>query len=146
MPPSSPIAVPAGYAPAVALGYADPAGNLALVAEASPLPVQIVNDETGTAPQPLAGSAGGTLLAGPFLPLPNTPVTLSLWGAWQGTVQLERAADSDAPRLPTTVAGGAWGRFTANACEPVWTESAPGAELYLAIAVTSGTLNYRLAQ
>lgn len=147
MQPSSPIAIPAGYAPAFALGYADDAGALALVAQAAPLPVQIMNDGSpGSAPPPLEGSTGGTLLAGPFLPLPEAPVALCLWGTWQGTVQLQRAAGGGAPRLPVTLAGSPWGRFTANACEPVWTESAAGAELYLAIAVATGTLHYRLAQ
>ena len=40
----------------------------------------------------------------------------------------------------------AWARFTANACEAVWAESEAGAGLYLAIAVTAGTLHYRIAQ
>ena len=56
------------------------------------------------------------------------------------------AAGPDEPRLPVTAGGAAWARFTANACEAVWAESEAGAGLYLAIAVTAGTLHYRIAQ
>ena len=147
MQPPFPISLPAGYAPAVALGYADETGALTLVAGAAPLPVRIADTaEPGPANPPLEGSATGAFLEGPFQPKPGTPVTLALWGTWEGTVQLERSAGSGAPRLPTTMAGEPWGAFTANACEPVWVESESAAELYLAITVTSGTLHYRIAQ
>ena len=100
-----------------------------------------------TAPPPtLEGTATGVLLAGPFAPAGDAPVHLSLWGDWMGTVQLERAASPTSPHLPTTAAGAVWGRFTANACEQVWSENEAGAVLYLAIAVTSGTLHYRVVQ
>ena len=147
MSPPYPISVPAGFAPAFALGYAGQSGDLALVAPTAPLPVQIMNDvPTGPGAAPLTGSATGALLAGPFTPRSTAPVILALWGEWTGTVQLERAAGPDEPRLPVTAGGAAWARFTANACEAVWAESEAGAGLYLAIAVTAGTLHYRIAQ
>ena len=141
-----PITAPAGYAPAFALGYADPAGDLSLVAQTAPLPVQIMNTQQSDAPPPaLEGTAGGLVLAGPFRPAPGVPVVLTLWGEWEGSVQLERKVAAG-PRLPITVAGSPWARFAANACEPVWVESEQEADLYLGIAITSGTLNYRIAQ
>lgn len=147
MQPPFPISAPAGYAPAFALGYADETGALALVTGATPLPVRMTDtDEPGAAAPPLEGSTSGAFLEGPFQPRPDTPVILALWGTWEGTVQLERTATGGAPRLPTTMAGEPWGTFTANACEPVWVENEPTAELYLAITVTSGTLHYRIAQ
>ena len=36
--------------------------------------------------------------------------------------------------------------YTANACEPVWSEQETGAELYLQIDIAQGTLAYRLSQ
>lgn len=148
MSPPFPITFPAGYAPAFALGYADNAGDFALVALDAPLPVQNVDSAQVSVPvpAPLEGSATTTVAIGPFAPAANLPVVLSLAGAWQGTVQLERSTDNGATRLPVTVGGAPWGRFSANACEPVWIENEDGAELYLAIAVTSGTLSYRIAQ
>ncbi len=150
---SIPISLPAGFAPAFALGYAGQGGDLALVAPSTPLPVQIMNESPAETeqpaippPEPLEGSATGTILVGPFTPQPDRPVMLALWGEWSGTLQLERAAHSGAPRLPTTVAGAPWGRFTGNACEAVWSESEAGAQLFLSIAAASGTLNYRIAQ
>ena len=47
---------------------------------------------------------------------------------------------------PLAVAGAAWAQFTGNACEPVWEEIDPEATLYLDIALTAGTLHYRIAQ
>lgn len=142
-----PISVPAGFAPAFALGYADTDDAFALVRQAAPLPVQVINGEPASPPPPaLEGLATGTALAGPFTPTTDRPVHLALWGEWTGTVQLERAASPSSPHLPTTAAGGVWGRFSANACEQVWSESEDGAVLYLAITVTGGTLHYRVAQ
>ncbi len=145
--PAYPISLPAGFAPGFALGYADTGGDFVLVQPAAPLPVQIMDGTPATAPPPaLEGTATGALLAGPFTPASDTSVHLSLWGDWTGAVQLERAASPTSPRLPTTAAGAVWGRFTANACEQVWSENEAGAVLYLAIAVTGGTLHYRVAQ
>lgn len=45
-----------------------------------------------------------------------------------------------------TIGGSPWARFTANCCEPVWEESESVAKLYLDIQISSGSLNYRLAQ
>ncbi|OCC23880.1 hypothetical protein MB02_08640 [Croceicoccus estronivorus] len=144
---SYPIATPAGYAPAFALGFADNTGELSLVAQSAPLPVQIMND-SGNAPasEPVAGDANGPETVGPFNPRPGAPVMLTLSGDWEGSVQLLRSVLDHAPPQPTTLAGEPWAHFTGNACEPVWIESETGARLHLAITVTSGTLSYRIAQ
>jgi hypothetical protein len=39
-----------------------------------------------------------------------------------------------------------WASFTGNANEVVWQEGEQGASFYLNIAVTSGTVSYRLSQ
>ena len=151
--PDQPISLPAGYAPAFAVGYSTQDGQLAVVDDATPLPVSFsttqpipVDVSGGPAPAPLVGQADAAVLAGPFEPAANRPVFVTLAGTWQGRVQVERSTDGGATRHPLTVAGLAWGGFTANACEPVWVENEAGAQLYLAIEVTSGTLDYRVSQ
>lgn len=140
---NSTISIPAGYAPAFAIGYSSEAGNLTIVDGMRPLPVQTVEMPT---PEPLTGSTSISLLAGPIVPTPGRPVMLVLSGAWTGTVQLQRSSDLGATRQPVTIGGEPWGHFTANACEPAWIESEADAHLYLDIALTSGTLSYRMAQ
>jgi hypothetical protein len=73
-------------------------------------------------------------------------VVLSLSGIWEGTVQLMRSTDLGVTLHPVTAGGLAWGRYTANACEPVLEEQEAGAQLYLDIALTSGAVSYRIAQ
>ncbi|ANU06911.1 hypothetical protein [Paraurantiacibacter namhicola] len=139
-----PISIPAGYAPAFALGYSDAEGDLTLVKRDAPLPVHLRFEADG-APA-LTGETSATMLAGPFSPQPGLPVMLTLSGSWQGRVQLQRSMDDGATVHGVTVAGQPWGEFSANACEPVWTESEAGAQLFLAVTIDSGTLAYRIAQ
>lgn len=138
-----PLQTPGGFAPAFALGLDDGTGNLALVADSRPLPVQAAPPAV---PAPLEGQATADLLAGPFAPAAMTPVFCSLAGAWEGSVTLKRSTDGGATLQPLTLAGSAWGVFHANACEPVWEESEEGASLWLDCRITSGTLTYRLSQ
>ena len=143
MPTTKPIGLPANYAQAIAVGYADASGNISLVDSATPLPVAIT---TGTPPAPLTGTAAANLTAGPFAPLAGAPVTLRLAGTWSGSVQLSRSTDAGATRNPVTAGGLEWARFTGNACEQVWQESEAGALLYLDIVIASGSLSYRVSQ
>lgn len=73
-------------------------------------------------------------------------MVLALSGTWTGTVAINRSTNGGTTKLPLTVGGAAWGQYTANVCEPVWEENETGAALYLDVALTSGTLTYRLAQ
>jgi len=143
MPAQSPIHLPAGFAPAFALGYSDPAGNLILAGESRPVPVAPGDRPR---PAPLAGSTTISTLAGPFLPIPGIAVMLELGGSWTGTVQLQRSSNGGATLRDVTIGGSAWGRYSGNACEPVWDESEPGVQLYLAITLLGGTLDYRVSQ
>jgi hypothetical protein len=149
----NPIKTPAGYVPAFALGFSGPEGELEIVESAKPLPVSIssvdplaVTSTFAPAPAPLDGTASASTLAGPFAPVASRPIVLSLAGAWQGTVQLMRSTDGGATLHPVTAGGLAWGRYAANACEPVWEELEAGAQLFLDITLTSGTITYRIAQ
>lgn len=138
-----PIEAPGGFAPVVALGIDDGSDQLALVSHGAPLPTVAL---APVAPAPLNGSASNAKVAGPFEPTPLAPVFLTLTGEWTGTVRILRSIDGGATRHPLTIAGSEWAVFHGNACEPVWQEGESGAQLYLDIAPTSGTLTYRIAQ
>jgi len=143
MPLQTPIQLPAGFAPAFALGYSDSSGNLVLASNGAPVPVAQGDRRR---PAALAGSTTSTTLAGPFLPVPGVSVMLELGGDWTGTVQLQRSSDGGTTLRDVTIGGSIWGRYGVNVCEPVWEESEPGVQLYLAITISSGTLDYRVSQ
>lgn len=140
--PSTPIQAPAAFVPSHATAFADIDGTSVLVSKASPLPITT----RGNSAAPLSGSASTSGVLGPFVPAPDRPVMLSLAGTWAGTVKVTRSTDGGTTRLPLTVAGNAWGQFTANCCEAVWAEAEDTAQLYLDVTLISGTLTYRMAQ
>lgn len=137
-----PIQNPANYIPVQALSFAQVDGNSGLVSADLPLPVTTIR----AANPPLAGVATTAGQVGPFVPAAGRPVMISLSGTWSGTVRVLRSVDAGTTRLPLTVAGEAWGEFTANACEGVWEEYEDNARLYLDITLASGSLTYRVAQ
>lgn len=141
--PQPPIQYPTTYSVSHAVAYSDIDGSSVLVGPDKPLPVTI-GQPVGTTP--LAGTAVASAVVGPYVPVAGRPVMLSLEGTWQGTVALLRSTDGGANKLPVTIGGNPWARFTGNACEPVWEESETVARLYLDIQLSSGSLNYRLAQ
>lgn len=143
MPTNHPITTPAGYAPAFAIGFSDQSGTLSVVQSDKPLPVSLSADASAA---PLEGQTATNTLAGPFMPVSGRPVVVTLTGIWEGSVQVERSVDGGITRHKLTAAGYSWGHYSANACEPVWSEEEGGVELYLDIAIISGTLDYRLAQ
>jgi len=139
-----PISPPASYVTPSAVGFADSAGQLALVSAESPMPVTTAA-RTG-APPPLAGTADASTVAGPFAPLPDVPIHLHLSGAWTGTVELQRSVDGGATMSGLTAAGMPWARFSGNANEVVWQEGDRAATFYLAVTLASGAIDYRLSQ
>lgn len=145
MPPKSPIESPAKYATSFAIGFADPAGDLALVAADAPLPVTVAANVV-VVPPPLTGTTSGATVAGPFAAATDKPIHLLLNGEWEGEVSLLRSIDGGATRLGLTAAGMRWASFTGNVNEPVWQDSADDATFYLDINLGSGTLNYRVSQ
>lgn len=148
--PDTLIKLPGGYAVATAIGYADNQdGSFAIVAADRPLPVVVQDGTLPTAPSPpapLSGASATSELVGPFSPAAGRAVLLLLEGTWQGEITLLRSTDGGATTHGLTLGGEPWGTFTGNVCEPVWEESEAGAQLYLQIELTSGTLSYRLAQ
>ena len=143
MPNPVPVTAPAGFAPLAAIGFTQADATLSPVSNLTPLPV-VARTEPG-APA-LAGTTSATGVVGPFAPVLGRPVILSLTGTWSGTVRVMRSTDAGANLVPLTAGGLPWASYAANYCEAVWEESARGAELYLNITLTSGSLTYRLEQ
>jgi hypothetical protein len=141
MPPVS-IQSPGGYAASRAVAFADPDGAAVMVSAANPLPVAFGLPDAAA----LAGSATSSVIAGPYEPVPGRAVMLELSGTWSGTARVLRSVDAGASMRALTAGGAPWAVFSANCCEPVWEESETGAQLYLDIALASGTLAYRFAQ
>lgn len=137
-----PIQNPAPFVPSEAVAFADVDGNSTTVSPLAPLPVNVQLPANPV----LAGSAAGAQQVGPFQPVVGRAVILALSGIWTGRVQVLRSTDGGVTCLPLTIGGSVWARFTANCCEAVWEESDAAARLYLDIAVTSGTLTYRVGQ
>lgn len=136
------ISVPAGFAPAYALGYADAGGQLALVSDATPLPVATA----APAPAPLTGQSAASELVGPFEPTPGRAIVVTLDGEFDGTVRLLRSTDDGLTKVPLRVGGSAWAEYTAPGCEQAWSETEEGTSFYLDIALASGTVAYRVSQ
>lgn len=153
MPSNNQINLPAGYAPAFAIGFSDQSGDLSIVDAVKPLPVALqtetpilVQQASPNPPAALEGLTSVDMLAGPFAPAESRPIVITLSGQWTGEVQVQRTVDGGTTLHNLTVAGVSWGFFTSNACEVVWIEEEAGAELYLDITITSGNLEYRIAQ
>ncbi len=141
--PASPIYSPSAYSVSRAVAYADTDGSALLVSASNPLPVSVGATASVT---PLAGNTSVSAVFGPYVPVIGRTTILTLDGVWAGSVKLLRSTDGGATKLPLTIAGAAWGQFSTNCCEPVWDESDMAARLYLDVALTSGSVTYRLAQ
>lgn len=138
------ITAPAGFAPMTGLAFDDGGGAAIKVGGATPLPVSA--QTVAARAVPLAGTMAASGAAGPFVPDLDRRIYVTLSGDFAGTVRLLRSTDGGATRLPLTVAGRPWGRFTGPVNEAVWTESEAGATLYLSAQLTGGTLTYRVSQ
>jgi hypothetical protein len=139
---STPISMPASYAPAFALGFADATRNLNVVSDAVRLPVAFA-----AAPQaPLAGEAASSIVAGPFAATAGRVITVTLDGVWDGMVRLLRSTDGGVTMIPLRVGGSAWAEYTGSGCEQAWTEFEEGVSFYLDVALNSGTVTYRVSQ
>jgi hypothetical protein len=134
--------MPAGYAPAFALGFADATHNLNIVSDGLRLPVAVA----APPPAPLAGQATNSVVAGPFAATAGRVITVTLDGVWDGTARLLRSTDGGTTMVPLRVGGAAWAEYSASGCEQAWTEVEEGVSFYLDIALNSGTVAYRVSQ
>jgi len=139
----NPIQFPSGYAPAFAISYSDDLGGAKLVSNGQPMPVIPV---AVNRPVALAGTASASGNAGPLEITAGRPVILTLSGTWTGTVTVQRSTDGGTTRNGLTAMGQTMGQFTTNACEPVWEDVEDGVQLYLNVALQSGSVTYRMGQ
>lgn len=139
----APILSPGGFVPQQAIAYAD-AGGAVAVGVAAPLPVTARTIAADSAP--LAGTATASVIVGPFVPQLARPIWLTLSGVWTGSAAVQRSGDGGATWLPLTAGGQPWGRFTANANEPVAEDSDGAATYRLVVTIASGALDYRVSQ
>jgi hypothetical protein len=138
----TPISMPAGYAPAFALGFADATHNLNIVSDSLRLPVAFAAPPQAA----LAGETANSILAGPFAATAGRVITVTLAGVWDGTARLLRSTDDGVTLVPLRVGGSVWAEYTESGCEQAWTESEEGVTFYLDVALNSGTVAYRVSQ
>lgn len=140
--PQRPLHNPARFVPTYALGFAADGEGIETVSPHLPLPVTLAFSPSDV--PPVSGFVTSDGEAGPLAPNSGRAVILVLSGEWQGTVEVLRSIDGGETRHPLTVAGKSWGRFSANACEPIWEETDPAATLWLRFTIAAGTLDYRM--
>jgi|SRR5579864_6647118 len=97
-------------------------------------------------PNAVTGTFGTTGQSAAFVPAVGRGFNISLWGAFAGTVQLQRSFDNGVTLLPLTANGAAVETFTAP-CSEQWQDDEVGVQYFLVCtAFTSGTINYRISQ
>ncbi|NVD44793.1 hypothetical protein [Qipengyuania atrilutea] len=142
-----PIKAPGGFAPATAIGHTDAAGNYVPVGPDNPLPVAgLSGPASAPPPAALTGDTASPEVAGPYAPVRGRTVFVQLSGEWTGSARLLRSVDGGTTKHLLTAAGSEWAVFASNVCEAVWEEGESGAQLYLDLAPTSGTIAYRVSQ
>ena len=135
---------PAGFVPQYAVAFGAVDAPAVAVHGGNPLPVRAVMPASSATV--LAGALAVSGTAGPFVPELGRPIIASLSGNWTGSVEVRRSVDGGATKLPLTVAGEPWARFTTTANEAVAVENEAGATYYLVATLTTGALTYRVAQ
>lgn len=142
---SQPIASPAGFVTPHVLELANGDGTASAVGVANPIPV--AQSPAAARSAMLAGTASGSAVAGPFAPDLARSIWVTLSGSWSGTVSLLRSVDGGATRLPLTyIDGTARAVWTAPVNAAVAEESQAGATYYVSVALSSGTVAYRVTQ
>lgn len=142
--PSKPVTSPAAFVPETAISFGERDMPATPVSAQSPLPV--AQRMTAASVAPLTGSTTISAISAAFTPDLGRPIWITLSGTWTGTVTVRRSVDDGVTRLPLTVAESPWGVFTANAQEAVGEESVAGARWYVDVALTSGSVDYRMEQ
>lgn len=132
---------PAGYAPEVAT----------VTVAATSLPQEgAVTATSATATSGTASIAAGTAVIGPLTPQLGRDIRVVLKGTWAGSFAIGTSTATNACAAgtinPLTIAGQAWGVYTANANEAVDTPTLAGIVYCATATITSGTLTYAVRQ
>lgn len=138
-----PILAPGHFVPLGAMAFGTPGESATAVTGDTPLPV--ATRTLAAEVTPLTGTTSASETVGPFHPELSRPVILTLSGTWTGTVTLTRSVDGGATTATATLAVEPLA-YSSNLQEPVWIETEAAASLWLDIALTDGTLAYRISQ
>lgn len=141
---STEIVAPAGYVPQQAVAFRTEGGSATAVDAANPLPVRLMRGASTSAL--VSGATASDSIAGPFIPELDRPIWVTLSGSWTGSAIVLRSVDAGLTKLPLTLGGLPWGRFTGPAQEVIAEESETGASYWFDLAPTSGTITYRVSQ
>ena len=137
-----PIKNPARFVPVYGVGFSGSGGDLSPVSPTTPLPVSLADPVA--LPAPIVGTTSVYHLEGPWIPARGKPIVMQLSGEWQGLVSLLRSTDGGVTYSIPTAGGLPLSQFTANACEPVWEENDPDAEMWFEVIIDSGSVTYRV--
>lgn len=141
------VQAPGGYVPLASISFGSTGSDAVPVDAAHPLPVATRPGQAAAASAPLSGVTAASTVAGPFVPELGRPVWVTLNGTWAGTASVRRSIDGGATRLSLTfVDGSPKAVWSGNVNAAIGEESVAGAQLFLEIALTSGTLTYRVEQ
>jgi hypothetical protein len=141
------VSAPGGFVPRYALSFGSANAAAVAVDASNPLPVADTRSAGPAASTPLGDSLAASGTSAAFAPQLGRPIWLTLGGSWSGTASLLRSTDGGVTRLPLTYAdGSAKPVWTGNMQAPVAEESVAGALYYLSVALTAGTITFRMEQ
>lgn len=141
------VQAPGGYVPQTSISFGSTGGDATSVDAGHPLPVATRADQRAAASAPLTGAASASAIVGPFVPELGRAVWVTLSGTWAGTAAVRRSTDGGATKLALTfIDGSPKAAWSGNVNAAIGEESVAGAQLFLDIALTSGTLTYRVEQ
>lgn len=108
---------------------------------------QVVLTVTAATSTPVVGTANNTSNSAIFTPQLGRDMYLTLSGTWDGSVQVQRSVDGGSTWNNITIAGGQpWGHYTDNCDEVIDQPTDSDGRYRLSFVITTGTVNYRLAQ
>lgn len=160
---ASSVQAPGGYAPMQAPCIRQTDGSCVPVSPIAPLPTAqgplaaavstpLAGTVTATTVNPSSGGAGfasGSAVIGPMTPQLGRDIGLKLWTANNAgfSCQMADSIDGGATKLPLTIFDTATGGpYTMPVNSIITNETIANTQVYLLCTVTSGTLNYVVAQ
>jgi hypothetical protein len=160
---ASSVQAPGGYAPMQAPCVRQSDGSCVPVSPVAPLPTAqgplaaavstpLAGTVTTTTVDPSSGAAGfanGSAVIGPLTPQLGRDIGLKLWTTNNAgfSCQMADSIDGGTTKLPLTIFDTATGGpYTAPVNSIITNETIANTQVYLLCTVTSGTLNYVVAQ
>jgi len=160
---ASSVQAPGGYAPMQAPCVRQGDGSCIPIGPVAPMPTTqgplaaalstpLAGTVTASTVNPISGAAGyanGTAVIGPMTPQLGRDIGLKLWTTNIAgfSCQMVDSIDGGVTKLPLTIFDTATGGpYTVPVNSVITNETVTGTQVYLLCSVTSGTLNYVVAQ